>query len=309
MSGSVKKKRLSLGAGRAVTGLLFVSPFIIGFIAFYARSLFMTIQFSFSDLSLLDNGGYVLDFTGLKHYIYAFAEHPSFKQTLTTSLIDIVVDVPLIIFFSLFIAVLLNQKFKGRTLARAIFFFPVILNAPAIADSLEMARSLVLGGTSPASAAVMESVGSGNVNVGYYVEMLGDLGLPRAILDYLIEAVSRINNIITSSGVQIVIFIAALQSIAPSLYEVAKIEGATAYETFWKITFPMVSPLIVTNIVYTMVDSFVTSDVVDLAYSTIFGAGKQYGLGSALSLISMVVVCGLLLVVSAIISKKTFYQN
>lgn len=308
MSGR-KKRKLSLRAKRAIAGLLFITPFIIGFSVFYLRGLIMTLEFSFSNINLLEDGGYTLSFVGLKHYIHAFTENASFKQILTTSVVDIIVDVPLIIFFSLFIAVMLNQKFRGRTLARAIFFFPVILNAPAIADSLEMARSLMLGGTSPASSVVMESVGSGSVNIMYYVMMLSDLGLPLVILEYVIEAVSRINNIITSSGVQIVIFLAALQSITPSLYEVAKIEGATSYETFWKITFPMVSPLIVTNIVYTMVDSFIQSGVVDLSYSTIFGASKDYGLGSAFSLISMVVVCGLLLGVSAIISKRTFYQN
>ncbi|MDR1598725.1 MAG: sugar ABC transporter permease [Oscillospiraceae bacterium] len=305
----LRKRRLSLSARRSAVGLAFVSPFVVGFIAFYLRGLLLTVEFSLSDLSLRPNGGYDLAFVGLKHYIYAFREHATFKQILTSSIGDMALDVPLILFFSLFMAILLNQRFRGRTLARAIFFLPVLLNAPAIADALELSRAMMLGGTSPASAAVTQAAGSGGVNVSYYVGMLADLGMPRAALDYIVGAVERINGIITSSGVQLVIFLAALQSISPALYEVARIEGATAYESFWKITFPMVSPLIVTNMVYTLVDSFVSSDAINLSFDTIFGASKQYGLGSAFSLVSMAALCGILMISSGVVSRRAFYQN
>ena len=121
-------------------------------------------------------------------------------------------------------------------------------------------------------------------------------------------AVNRINNIVSASGVQIVIFIAALQSIPSSMYEVAKIEGATGYETFWKVTFPMVMPHIITNIVYTVVDSFISSDVVTLAYNTAF-TEFNYGLSSVFSLVSTVVTCAILVLVCGFISRKTFYYN
>ncbi|MDR0396252.1 MAG: sugar ABC transporter permease [Oscillospiraceae bacterium] len=304
-----RKRRLSLSARKALAGLAFVSPFVVGFVAFYLRGLLLTLDFSLSDLSLRPNGGYDLAFVGLKHYIYAFREHATFKQILTSSVGDMALDVPLILFFSLFMAILLNQRFRGRTFARAVFFLPVLLNAPAIADALELSRAMMLGGTSPASAAVTQAAGDASVNMSYYVGMMGDLGLPRAALDYVVGAVGRINGIITSSGVQLVIFLAALQSISPALYEVAKIEGATAYESFWKITFPMVSPLIVTNMVYTLVDSFVSSDVINLSFDTIFGTTKQYGLGSAFSLVSMAALCGILMIASGLVSRRAFYQN
>ena len=294
---------------KATVGMLMVSPFVVGFIVFYLRGLILTARFSLSDMRLLARGGYELTFAGVKHYIYALREHASFKQILTRSMGDVIVDVPLILFFSLFVAVMLNSRFRGRSLARSIFFLPVILNAPAIADALDMSRRLMLGGDSPASSLIMDTVGKGNINVAYYIDILGSIAMPRAALSYIVGAVGRINTIITSSGVQIVIFIAALQSISPSLYEVARIEGATAYESFWKITLPMVSPLIVTNIVYTIVDSFVRSDVITLSFDTIFGAAKQYGLGSAISLISMVALCGILAIFSAIAGKFAFYQN
>jgi ABC-type sugar transport system permease subunit len=138
--------------------------------------------------------------------------------------------------------------------------------------------------------------------------MLNELGLPIALLDYIVGAVSRISLIVTSSGVQMIIFIAALQSISPSLYEVAKIEGATTYETFWKVTFPMVSPLIITNIVYTVIDSFARSPVMALSHRTIF-TQFNFSLGSVFSLVSMLMVCLLLFITCAIISKRTYYHN
>ena len=131
--------KLSLTQKQAIKGLLFISPFIIGFIVFYGYSLFRTIMFSFSDIEITDNG-YVSDFAGFRHYIHAFAEHGTFSQTLTTSVMDMLLDVFLIIFFSLFLAILLNQKFRGRTLARAIFFLPVILNSEAINTAIQKNR-------------------------------------------------------------------------------------------------------------------------------------------------------------------------
>jgi len=135
-----------------------------------------------------------------------------------------------------------------------------------------------------------------------------NLGLPAKLLDYITTAVGRINDIISMSGVQIVLFIAALQSIPSSLYEVAKIEGATGYETFWKITFPMVMPHIITNVVYTIVDSFEQSEILKLADTTTFDMWN-YGLGSVFSLVSTIVTCIILVVVVGFIQKRTFYYN
>jgi ABC-type sugar transport system permease subunit len=304
------KRRLTLENKKSIKGLLFVSPFIIGFLVFYVRSLWMTLEFSFSETIMPEGAaaGYTLEFTGLTNFIHALTEHGTFTQSLVSSVIDMSVDVLLIIFFSLFMALLLNQKFKGRTLVRAIFFLPVILNSEAINSAITMARAMMMGGMSPVSAEVVEAAGTSGPNIMYYVYMMNELGLPIELIDYVVGAVSRISLIITASGVQMIIFIAALQSIAPSLYEVAKIEGATPYETFWKVTFPMVSPLIITNVVYTVVDSFARSPVVSLSYSTIFTI-HDYSLGSVFSLLSMLTVCLLLLISCSLISKRTYYHN
>ena len=303
-----KHKKMTLSRKRAIVGLLFISPWLIGFIAFYLRSLVMTVNFSLSQSTPQDGGvGYTLVYTGLANFKEAFASHPTFKQVLTSSMLNMVVDVPLIIFFSIFVALLLNKKFRGRTFVRAVFFLPVILNSEAIQQAIALSTQIMGGGIASAPDEIISATSSG-VNLDYYLSLFRDLAMPDAIFDYVVGAVSRISSIITASGVQIIIFIAALQAVPSSLYEVAKIEGATGYETFWKVTFPMITPLILTNIVYTVVDNFANSDVVKLSYDTIFFS-KNYGLGSLMSLISMVVVCLFLVIVCGLISKKTFYYN
>lgn len=304
---SVKKKR-SLSQRRAIKGFFFILPWFIGFIWFYARSMFMTLQFSFSEMTVKPGGGYSLEFVWLDNFLYAFRAHATYKQILTTSIGNMLIDVPLIIFFSLFMALLLNRKFKGRTLVRAIFFLPVILNSEAILSAMNLARSMMSGGITSASAELAEAASGSGVSIDYYIQMFTALGLPEKIIEYISGAVGRISDIISASGVQIIIFIAALQSIPGSMYEVAKIEGATAYETFWKVTIPMVMPHVITNMVYTVVDSFVRSDVVELAYDTAFKY-YDYGLSSVFSLVSTLITCLILVFVCGLIQKRTFYYN
>ncbi len=302
-----KKHGMSLLQKRNFKGFLFIVPWLIGFIAFYARGLFQNIQFSLSTLTVPATGGYSLEWVGFKNYIEAFTEHASFKQTLTTSLGNMLIDIPLIIFFSLFMAILLNKKFKGRGLVRAIFFIPVIMGAGAITDAMDLARTMMNGGISSTSSEMSDAAAAG-VNIEYFIELFKSLSLPDKLLDYVVGAVSRVTEIISASGVQIIIFIAALQSIPGSMYEVAKIEGATGYETFWKVTFPMVMPHIITNFVYTVVDKFADSEIIDLSYKTAFD-NFNYGLSSAMSMVSTLIVCVILFVVVALIQKRTFYYN
>ncbi len=304
-----KQKKLTLLQKRMRTGYLFILPWLVGFLFFYVRSIFMTAQFSFSELSMdAVNGGYKLVAVGWENFRYAFRVHGTFKQVLTTSVMGMLVDVPLITFFSLFMALLLNKKFPGRSAVRAIFFLPVILNSGAITAAMELSANMMAGGISTVSSEIAAATADVGMSLDYFIDLFLDLGIPLSLLDYVILAVARINTIISASGVQIIIFIAALQSIPGSLYEVAKIEGATGYETFWKITFPMVMPHIITNVVYTIVDSFTESEVVELAYTTAF-TQFNYGLSSVFSLVSTLITCLILVLVCGFIQKRTFYYN
>nr|PZN06969.1 MAG: sugar ABC transporter permease [Caldicoprobacter oshimai] len=301
----MKLTRLTLKQKRAVYGYLFILPWFVGFAVYYIKSLFLTVKFSLSKIDILKTGGYAATFVGWENFKYALMEHATFNQILVNSIIDILIDIPFIIFFSLFMAILLNGKFKGRTFVRAIFFLPILLSSGAVQTTLELATQNIMGGARAVSEELMPTAG---VNVGYLLGIFQELGLSKTLIDYITGLVSRIFEIVRASSVQIIIFIAALQSVPNSLYECAKIEGATGYETFWKITFPMVSPLILTNVVYTIVDFFVNSEVVDMAYEMAF-TSYNYGLSAAMSVLSTTTVCIILLVVSVLISKKTFYYN
>ncbi|NLX75769.1 MAG: sugar ABC transporter permease [Clostridiaceae bacterium] len=307
MNKSIKKRkiRLTLRQKKAITGFMFILPWFTGFMVYYVRSLVLNIRFSLSKVEILQTGGYQATYTGLANYRFALLEHARFNQVLVDSLRDILIDIPFIIFFSLFMAILLNSRFKGRALVRVIFFLPILMGSGAVLRSLELATQNIIGGAS----AMIEELSTGTqINIGFFLDVMEELGLPTALVDYITGLVSRIFEIVRASSVQIIIFLAALQSIPNSLYECAKIEGATGYETFWKITFPMVSPLILTNVVYTIVDFFVNSEVVDLAYEVAF-TNYNYGLSAAMSTISTAVICLILVIVSALITKRTFYYN
>lgn len=298
------KLRLSLTQKRSMLGLLFIAPWLIGFVFLFAGPLLQSILFSFSKL-VISPGGYELEAVGLQNFKDALFVDANFNRILTESILGTVVDVPLILFFSLFSAVLLNQKFRGRALARAIFFLPVILASGAI-SAAETSGLINLVG----NASVAEELGtaSGQFNVLSMVRVLTEAGFPITVTDYIVEAVMRIYDIISSSGVQILIFLAALQAVPSSMYEVAKIEGATAYESFWKITFPMVSPLILTNMIYTIIDSFTDSTVTRTIYETAFKT-QNFGLSAAMAWLYTIVVSLLLVIMGIIVSRRTFYQN
>lgn len=287
-------------------GLFFVTPWVIGFLAFFAYNMVQTIIFSLNKLTMTE-GGYALSFVGLNNYDYAFRKSSDFVRTLTESTGSILIDVPLITFFSLFIAVLLNRKFKGRALVRAIFFLPVIMASAAITAALASNLQNMLGGLS-STAAGTDTQQVNGLNIQAIAEMLSDYGIPHQMIDYLVGAVGRLYEIIRNSGVQIIIFLAALQAIPGALYEVAQMEGATPYEAFWKITFPLVSPLILTNVIYTIVDLYSQSKIIDTEMTTAF-TQLNFGLSSAMSLVSSALICVILAVCGFLISRKVFYQS
>ncbi|WP_254438498.1 carbohydrate ABC transporter permease [Paenibacillus sp. DCT19] len=252
----------------------------------------------------MSNEGFTLEFIGLGNFREALLSHESYVRMLTESVLNIVVNTPLIIIFSLFFAVILNQKFRGRVLARAIFFLPVILASGIIAsiENGDLMQSVVRNAN---------DMTGGGLSVLKNLDltiMLLESGMSPILVEYLTGAVSRIYEIVSQSGVQILIFLAGLQSISPSLYEAAKIEGSTGYEAFWKITFPMLSPLILTNLVYTIVDSFISDQTSRLVVDTAFKS-FNFGLSAAMSWIYFAVIALILWVTTALVSRKVFYQN
>lgn len=252
-----KKKRggISYEQRQGFVGFMFVLPWFMGFLFFFLQPLLMSLNFSFSKIDLFNN--YATTWAGGENYLNAL-KNADFIQKLTTTLGDLLVNVPVVIVFSLFVAVLLNRKFIGRGVARAIFFLPVIVTTGVVMKAFNAESD---------ASAVMEGDIAGGIlfEVTNATEILQNSGLPPTILDYMTQVSNRIFNIVWDSGIQILLFLAALQGISPSLYEASDVEGATAWETFWLITFPSVSPIIVVNVVYTIIDSFSSNDNVLLS--------------------------------------------
>jgi len=297
-----KTRRFSIDQQRGMLGVLFLSPWMLGFLFLFAIPLFDSLRYSFSELVITPTG-FTQEYLGFANYRTALLENPYFNRNLADAVLQMVVDVPLIIFFSLFTATLLNQKFKGRGFARAIFFLPVIL-ASGIIDNLANtdAMSQMITSATEGGAAL------GMLQSFELERMMIEAGVNRVIVDYLTGSVDRIYEIISASGVQILIFLAGLQSISPSLYEASKMEGATGYEAFWKITFPMVSPLILTNIIYSVIDSFSNNQVATLIHQTAFNQ-FNFGLSAAMAWVYFILIALILFVVAKLISKKVFYYD
>ncbi|WP_454191239.1 carbohydrate ABC transporter permease [Paenibacillus sp. Marseille-Q7038] len=286
---------------KAFWGFIYVLPWALGFIFFFMVPLLSSLRYSFSNVEA-NSAGISITFAGMKNYIEALTVNTSFNRTLTEAVINMVVNVPLIVIFSLFLAVLLNQKFALRSVARSIFFLPVILSSGIIL-SLESSSLVQAINDQSQSTGILRGFSSFELS-----NMMLQAGVSETIVDYLTGAVDRIYQIVSQSGVQILIFLAAIQTISPQLYEASKIEGATGYEAFWKITFPMVSPIILVNMIYTIIDSFSRNALTDLIRNTGF-VNFNFGLSSAMAWIYFMAIAIILLISTYLVSRKVFYQD
>ena len=300
--GRFKNRRVSLEKRRARAGYAFVLPFIIGIILIYVPLLIDSIWISMSKIV-----GSEITFIGFDNYTGAFATS-GFTTALLSGLQQLIFEVPAIIVFSLFIAVVLNQKMLGRAVFRAIFFVPVII-ATGIMESIN-AQDSVSG-----SAGEGIDDGSGSSGAAEIISILdvqklfASMKVGGELVVYVVNLVNNVYNIINYSGVQMLIFLAGLQSISPSIYEACQIEGATGWETFWKITFPMVSPMILVNAVYTVIDSFTRSTNPAMSFISGFFKQGRFAEATAMSWMYFLIVALILALVAGIASSFVFYQR
>jgi len=300
-----KRDRMTLRNREILSGYMFILPWLIGITFFFLLNILRAARFSISEVRAVVGQGMVYTHVGLDNFYFIFREHGTFAREMFESVFIMLVNVPLIIFFSLFMAILLNRQFMGRGLVRAIFFLPVIMGSAAIVSTIELSVGMIMGGATSVPPDVMrEHTG---FNAAVIVGMLNSFAMPPQVVGFITEAIANLHDVIRASGVQILIFLAALQAIPASMYEVAQIEGATSYETFWKITIPMVSPLIITNVVYTIVDTYANAPVVETAHDTYLRGNM--GASAAMSLSSALLVCLVLFGVCWFISRFTFYRD
>ncbi len=310
--------RLTHQQTKAVWGVIFIIPLMIGFVYYFLLPFISTIVYSFSNVVRITDKavtgetiGVVTEFTGFDNYKYVWNVHASFKDTLFDAFGDTLLDVLIILIFSLIIAVVLNSKFRGRAFVRAIFFMPVIFNSQAIDIAMQ---------TGDAITETMEQAGESIfTNMFSFADFLTNANLPPTAVTFLSDASASIFDVITYSGVQILIFLSAIQAVPKHLYEAAKVEGATQYEIFWKITFPMVTPMMLTAAVYTVVDSFLRSELLSLMgaydkagfrkYEAGLGILTNDGIYAAMSMLFILLSAFSLVVVFVVLSKAVFYYD
>ena len=289
-------------------GLVFMIPWMIGFLLFFLYPFLRAVLLSLQKVTFLSGGGFSTSFIGLDNYLTALTRDEKFLPLAAGSLLDLFVNVPVCLVFSFFVAVLLKQKFHGNGLVKAIFFLPVILGT-GVFLSVQSDTSAVSG--MAINSAMQEGIGSmGMLQSVNLVNILQDIGVSASVTAYITGPVDRIYSVISLSGVQIFIFLAGLNSISPSVYEAAYIEGASGWVAFWKITFPMVSPVIVVNVVYSLIDNFTmsTNKTMTYIFDTAFSS-FDYGLSSAMAWIYCLVLAIIVGAAMLLISKRVVYQS
>lgn len=287
---------------KVIWGLIFLIPFFIGVGVFFLPSLIKTINWSFFSISIL-NGQLAFESNGLSNFVYLFQTYTIdsnniFKVAIMNFALDLIVDLPIILIFSLIIATMLNTKFKGSLFVKAIFFIPVVFNYTVISDAINGSMGQM----------IESEMGSNFAFIDTLTNLLMESGIGKGFGEFIISAVNRIFTIVNLSGIQILIFTAALQSIPTNLYEAAKVEGATKYETFWKITFPMVSPILLTGAVFTVVDSAIRSPIYRfLTYAQT--TSQNYGLASAIAVVYLLLNLLIIGLVIILMKGLVFYYD
>lgn len=291
-----KKRQLSYSQKRTLAGYLFSIPLIFGLLVIFIPSIYKTIVFSFNEV-ITGGFGYKMNFQGWKYYKEALFSDPQIIPGIISSLSTLLINIPIIIIFSLLIATLLNGKFRGRLPARLIFFLPVVLTT-----------GIIVRFDTPLMQSVYSTVetDSGTVVSGMneFTALLSSLNVGSDLVEIITSAVSNIYNVVTASGIQIFIFLAGLQEIPSSLYEAAAVEGCSKWETFWKITFPMIMPQTTINAVYTIVDSF-TNDSAIFTYISNLSTQQQYSLATAASILYLICLAVVIAIVMGIIRVYT----
>ncbi|MNI21470.1 Lactose transport system permease protein LacF [compost metagenome] len=266
MRAMIKLKSSTL---RKLEGSLFIAPWILGFLTFMLFPLGYSFYMSFHKFTITTSG-IKTQYNGLFYYKYILFENPDMLYNqLIPFLRQAIIMLPIIVVFSLLVAIMLNQKFRGRTFFRAIFFLPVIFTTGQVAA---------------------EFISQGEANLDfldrYNMSQIVVAYLPVAWSKPIVSILDSFVLILWYSGVQILIFLAGRQTISPSVYEASRIDGASPWDTFWKITLPAMVPFILLNLIYTTVDLFTFPGNPILVQVN----NTEYGRSSALAWIYFVII-------------------
>lgn len=282
-------------------GLLFILPWLIGTVYFFVIPMLQSAVYAFSDVSMI-GGATQYKFVGFDNFIYLFTIDANFLPNLAESILTMLYEVPVIVVFSLLIAMVLRGNYRGHTFFRAMFFFPVIIASGVVITILRTQVMMTGSATSAQQQAYMFSLPD--------FQVLTDLfGLPESIVEFTNKIVNGFFDITWKSGVQIILLLVSVNHIPPSFYEAADIAGATAWEKLWKITIPMISPTILVVIIYTIIDSFTDYGNVIMRMIDQYAADINYEYSTTIGLVYFLIVALLIGLVSLIMKRITSFSE
>lgn len=278
----------------------FLLPWMIGTVFFFFRPMIESVMYSLGTFSITDEG-YSVTVTGFSHYIEIFTGDADYIRNILDSFKNMLLTVPTIVMLSLFFAILLDRKFRGRTFFRALFFLPVLVGSGALLS--------MIGGDVVADNMISAGSVSHLFQSSFLQSVLRESGVAESVVSSLTALVDSVFSLLWKSGIQILIFLAGLSGIPDSLYEVASIEGATKWECFWKVTFPMLSSTLLIGLIYTIVDSF--TDNADPVMAQIDTLSKQMFIeesqAMAWSYFGLVLI--VIVAVYLLVDRHVFYNN
>ncbi|MCR4779254.1 MAG: sugar ABC transporter permease [Lachnospiraceae bacterium] len=280
---------------KKIYGFMFVLPWLIGFIAFFLVPFAESCIYAFQNLETTKEG-LKGSFTGFSNFRYAIFRDTDFIVECVSSLKNLV-TIPLIIVYSICFALLLKGEYPGRTLMRAVAFLPVIIGSGVLMDIMKtdiFSKGVISGGNETVV------LFSSNGLSGLFQAM----GLPERIIAFINTVISKIFDLTWKSGVQILLFLAGLHNIPSYAYEAADIEGANAIEKFFKITLPLLTPMIILNVVYSVIDMFSDfgNTIIRMIYDTAF-VNVKFGYASALSILYFLMIAVVLVIVYLVLNR------
>lgn len=295
-----RRKNKNILKKRAKWGRLFILPWLVGCVFFFLMPMIQAAIYAFSDMDMTAQGVRT-KFIGLANFIYIFTQDSNFIRHLTSSAMNVLYQVPVIVLLSLVVSVVIKNKFFGRTLVRAILFFPVII-ASGVVITILKEQVMMNSSVSVAQQAYM-------FNVPAFDVFAQKVGFPGFLTQYISAVVNGFFNIMWKSGVQMVLMLSAVTHIPASAYEAADIEGATGWEKLWKITFPLVSPTILIVIIYSIIDSFTDYGNLIMRMITSYFEKGQYEYSTAIGLVYFIIVLVIVGIVNAVFARRVFYQT
>lgn len=280
-----------LAEKKGLWGWIFISPWLVGLVFFFLIPLINSFYYTLTTIDITQNG-LEFNWAGFDNYVYAFTVDPDFTRNIVESTLNIVYQVPIIICFSLFIALILRADFRGKTLMRSIFFLPVIISSGVVITILQ--ENVFASGTGEVASLFQ----TGNIT-----DLLVKSGFGISFTKIITSTIGQIFDLTWRSGVQILLLLTALHSIPDSMYEAAKIEGATGWEIFWKITFVLISPTIVMAIIYSIIDYFTdySNSIMQMIVDNVQIGKFEYS--TTISILYFIVVMIIILFVNGILSK------